>query len=121
MPTEFPDILRAFSKELLKDKPKDVYSYCKWSLSLLCHRAHTLLSPCIHLYLTLHTHVRSRIYIHAIPKKMLSFLNLRLDAAHEYFMNKIEEKAMADELAAEEAKEKELSSAIDDTANMVPL
>ena len=52
---------------------------------------------------------------------MLSFLNLRLDAAHEYFMNKIEEKAMADELAAEEAKEKELSSAIDDTANMVPL
>ncbi|GMI38556.1 hypothetical protein TrCOL_g1718 [Triparma columacea] len=53
MPKDFPDLLRAFSKEVLRDSPKDVYSY-----------------------------------------------------AHEYFMNKLEEKAIAKETEEELAKEK---------------
>lgn len=53
MPKDFPDMLRAFSKELLRDNPKDVYSY-----------------------------------------------------SHEYFMNKLEEKAIEKENEEELAKEK---------------
>jgi len=58
MPKDFPDILRVLSKELLRDTPKDIYTY-----------------------------------------------------SHEYFMNKIEEIAIAKEIAEEDAKDKEAAAA----------